>query len=826
MPRLLDLRRTAAAVVAVALAATLMAFAFIISASFTTAITSSARASVGGADAVVIAGRGQGLNGQHVQDLAALPEVRDVRPYREGHLWVDRPGETYDEHAFVLDIPPLAGGTRLTAGRLPEADGEIAISPVLAQKQGIEAGSTIALRADDPDDGAQSRQATATVVGIIEPGPQVSRRNPLNSFIFASPQQQAALGVPDELAVLYLTAAPGTGTSQLVEAAATAMGASRPEATVQSAQETIEQRAVSGNSLASATLTLLQVLGPVCAVVAVIVIATTFTTLLAKQTRTIGLLRCVGASRRQVRLAVLRAGLLTALSGSVLGAAVGAVLAIVAIRARLLDALDPQHLTVSWTSPALTVLLSVVITLVAVLRPAHQAARVSPLIALTGQVADASALGRRRRVAAAAGLVVAGLGIAMTWAGVHGRIIEATAAGAVAMVLGVLLSLPLLVVGASRLIERLGGGARRPVLQLACRNLARNPGRAAAATAALLVSVSVAATMATGLSTLSASLEGYLASGSPIDIRVSAIEADHDTAALSRRVEGVEGVEASIIVPTPSLRLTSEARDDEITVSAIDDAAIDPIVRSHHGLEGLDDDTLIVGGIYSLPEGSEVTLSGPAGTRRLRVHVEEGGYGPVITAATAQALTGAEPVPTSLWARTAGDGSGSAAASAVREELRGSGLLVSTADQGRLSFTGQIRRTALTIGAILSLSLLITLSGLANTAEVSVVERMREVGVLRATGTGRTTIRRLFLTESAVMALLGGGIGAAVGIGVGVAGISALLGDSGGEGIRISIPWLILAGIVLISGAVGVVACLRPSGRAAAVAPVTVLAAD
>ena len=825
MPALLDLRRTVAAVVAVALAAALMAFAFVVSASFTTAITSSARASVGGADAVVIAGRGPGLSGQDVQDLASLPQVQQVRPYREGHLWVDRPGEAYDEHTFVLDVPPLTGDTRLTAGRLPDADGEIAISSSLAGQQDIEVGSTLALRYGAQGD-AQSRRSTATVVGIIDPGPQVSRRDSHNNFVFATPQEQAALGLSDEFAVLYLTAAPGTGSSQLVEAAATAMEERQPEAVVQSAQETIEQRAVSNNSLTSATLTLLQVLGPVCAVVSAIVIATTFTTLVAKQSRTIGLLRCVGASRRQVRLAVLRAGLLTALSGSALGAAVGAGLAVAAIRAHLIDALDPQHLTVSWSAFVLTILLSVLVTLVAVLRPSHQATRVSPLIALTGQVAGSSALSRRRLVTAVSGLVATVVGIVLTWTGVHGRFIEVTAAGAVVMVLGVLATLPLLVIGASRLIERLGGGARRPVLQLACRNLARNPGRAAGTTAALLVSVAVAATLATGLNSLNASMDGYLAASSPIDIQVLAITPDRDPDALAQQVQNVKGVEAGVIVPTPSLRLTYGSRDEEITVSAIDEAAIAPVIRSRHGLEGLDDDTLIVGGIFSLPEGSEVTLSGPAGTRMLRVHVEEGGYGPVITAATAQALTGGQNAQVSLWARTAGDGSDSTAASAVRDRLRGSGLLVDTSDRGRQFFTEQVSRTALIIGAILALSVLITLSGLANTAEVAVVERTREVGVLRATGTGRATIRRLFLTESVLMALLGGCIGTAVGIGVGAAGVSALLGDDSGARVQVVVPWLILGGIILICGAVGAVACLRPSGRAAAVSPVTALAVD
>ena len=822
MPTILDLRRTVAALVAVALAAALMAFAFIVSDSFATMLTANARASVGGADAVVIAGRNHALSDQEVRDLSTLPEVQAVHPYREGHIYIDRPGSANDEHAFVLDIPSLTGETRLASGHLPQADGEIAISASLAQHQDLEVGSTVSL-STDAEGGTHS---SATVVGIIKPGAEVSRKDPREAFIFASSQEQTALGLPDQYAVLYLTAAGGTSGSQLIDAASAAMASTQPEAIVQSAQESIEQRTTDGNRVDSAALILLKVLGPVCAVVSAIVIATTFTTLVAKQTRMIGLLRCVGASRRQVRLAVLRAGLVTGLAGSVLGSALGALMAVIVIRAHVIDALGPQYLTVSWTPFALTILLSVLVTLVAVLRPAHQATRISPLIALTGQVAGTAALGRRRWAGAVVGLALAGLGIAATWAGAGWRVLEMTALGAAVLVLGILLALPGLVVGAARMIERLGGGARRPVLQLACRNLARNPGRAAATTAALLVSVAVAATMATGLSSLNASMESYLAASSPIDIRVLEIAPDRDTAALTRQIENVDGVESTILVPTPELHLDVQDRSEEITVSAIDDDAIAPIIRSRHGLEGLDDDTLVVGGIYMLPEGSEVTLSGPAGTRTLRVHVEEGGYGPVITADTAQALIGGEPVTTSLWARTTGDGSNSAAASAVREELRGSGLLVDTSDQGRQYFTEQVRRTALVISAILTLSLLITLSGLGNTAEVSVVERTREVGVLRATGAGRGTIRRLFLTESVLMALLGGAIGTFVGIGVGIAGISALIGDESGPGVQVAVPWLILAGTVLISGAVGAAACLRPSGRAAAVAPVSALATD
>ena len=130
------------------------------------------------------------------------------------------------------------------------------------------------------------------------------------------------------------------------------------------------------------------------------------------------------------------------------------------------------------------------------------------------------------------------------------------------------------------------------------------------------------------------------------------------------------------------------------------------------------------------------------------------------------------------------------------------------------------------IGAVLGLTLFITLSGLANTTDVSVLERTREIGVLRATGTGRAQVRGLFLTEAVLTALLGGLIGTALGAAIGIAGVTALMGTQAGSGLNLQLPCPALIGILLASAAVGVLASLRPAGRAATIAPVAALATD
>ena len=817
MPSLLDARRTAAALVAVALSAALIAFAFIVSDSFTTQLTADARASVGDADVVVLPQRGEDLPESTAQNIAAAPGVKSVRPYIEEHAFLDRNGAG-DVHVFVLDAP--GASANVTEGRLPASTGEIAVSSALAQTEGISVGDSIPLRSLGTD-GRSASAATASVVGVIAPTAAMTRNDPQDSYVFATADERAALGLNSTPAVLYVTG-DGTSAGDLLDSVTRAADGAQ----VYTADDIVAMRAANGQSGVSATLTLLGILGPVCAVVAAIVIATTFATLVARQTRTTGLLRCVGASRRQVMGAVLRTAALTGLIGSVLGAGIGTGAAVLLIRSGVVDGLGSQHLTITPASLALAVGLSALVTLIAVLRPARRAARISPLVALTGVVADDRTLGRRRLITAVLGVLIILTGAALTGVAVLIGVPEITAVGAVVLTLGILAALPLLVVGASRLIGRLAGAERHPVLQLAARSLERNPGRASATTAALLVSVGVATTMVVGMATVAASMSGYLASSNPVDIIVQSVAPDDDAAALTSRIEQVDGVRTAVLVPELTVRADSSAGSDDLTLHAVDEAAVAPIIRSHAGLEGLNDGTLVVGEANELPEGSQVTLTGPAGAVTLSVHVERSGLGPVITPAVAHRLAGDAPTARALWARTSGDGSDAAPAARVREALRGTGLLVSGSADGRTAFSQQIQRVTVVIGAVLGLTLLITLSGLANTTDVSVLERTREIGVLRATGTGRAQVRGLFLTEAVLTALLGGLIGTALGAVVGIAGVTALMGPAGASSLAPAIPWLEVLGILLASAAVGVLASLRPAGRAAAIAPVAALATD
>ena len=135
-----------------------------------------------------------------------------------------------------------------------------------------------------------------------------------------------------------------------------------------------------------------------------------------------------------------------------------------------------------------------------------------------------------------------------------------------------------------------------------------------------------------------------------------------------------------------------------------------------------------------------------------------------------------------------------------------------------------ITRMALIVCLVLGAALVIALSGLANTTDVSVLERIREIGVLRATGSPRSEIKSLIVTEGTLLAFVGGILGLIIGTLLGTAGTVAAGGAA--KGMSVHIPYLALLALFAATLAVGLLASLRPAGRAASVPPVMALSEE
>ena len=825
MPSLLDLRRTISALVAVAMSAALIAFAFIISDSFRTQTQTSARVSVGDAAVVVQDGRRANstegaLDDSLLNRVSALDGVSSVRGAHWDMLWLDLPKQlsAVGAQIAVQDVPALSKFTTLSSGRLPKTTGEVAIDSDLAEQQGLSVGDTIRLTSKTDD--AKAVHSAPTVVGIISAG--ADSKDIGTGTLYATAEQLQAMGARINYYRLYVTAKPGTDTSSLMRNVSEIIHSTQPSAVIQSADEAVSQRAKA--ELGGTTIsTILNLLSPVCAAVAIIVIATTFSTLVARQTRMVGLMRCIGTTRRQVMLAVLRTGLMTGLVGSVLGAALGTGLGAIAVSSGTFADLKADQLTISPVSLGLTVALGTLVTLIAVLRPARSATRISPLVALTGQVASTKQAGRRRMWVAVAGVIIAAIGAAIVALGVQASDIYITACGSAVVVVGTVLSLPLLVTAIIGFIGKVSGDTRLPVLQLATRNLARNSGRSAATAATLFVCVLVGSALFVGLSSLNASFDAILGHGSPVDARIFGVTPQTDTAQLTKQVKAVDGVKDVTYVPSLGLTQTIDGKPKDITVDVIDTGSIAPIVRSTSGLEGLDDKTLIVGGIYDIPDGATVTLTGATGSVELTARVQEG-WGAAISPAVAQRLNSNTPTNTTMWVRSTGNSMTSDTEHALNAAVRGQALMVAGSAAASEQMSSLITRMALIVCLVLGAALVIALSGLANTTDVSVLERIREIGVLRATGSPRSEIRNLIVTEGVLVATVGGGLGLLVGTALGVSETLAMAKSA--EGMTVHVPYFALIGMFAVTLAVGLAASLRPAGRAASVPPVRALSEE
>ena len=826
MPSLLDLRRTVAAFVAVAMSAALIAFAFIISDSFRTQTQTSARVSVGDAAIVVQDGRGANNTENALDDallnrVSALDGVDSARGAHWDMLWLDLPKQLSNSVGAQIaaqDVPALTKFTTLSSGRLPATTGEVAIDSMLAEQQGLSVGDTIRLTSKIDD--AKAVHSAPTVVGIISAG--ADSRETDTDTLYATTEQLQAMGARMDYRSLYVKAKPGTDASALLTKVSQTVHSVQPAASVQSRDEAIAQRAqaqTGGTTIAS----IINLLAPVCAVVAIIVIATTFSTLVARQTRMVGLMRCIGTTRRQVMLAVLRTGLMTGLVGSVLGAALGTGLGAIAVSSGTFADLKADQLTISPVSLGLTVALGTLVTLIAVLRPARKATRISPLVALTGQVTSTKQAGRRRMWVAVAGVIIAVIGAAIVALGIQASDIYITASGSAVVVVGTVLSLPLLVTAIIGFIGRVSGDTRLPVLRLATRNLARNSGRSAATAATLFVCVLVGSALFVGLSSLNASFDAILGHSSPVDAKAFGVTPETDTAQLTKQVKAVNGIKDVTYVPTLSLTQTVDGESKDISVDVIDTGSIAPIARSTSGLEDLDDKTLIVGGIYNIPDGSTVTLTGAAGSVELTARVQEG-WGAAVSPTVAQRLNGDTPTNATMWVRSTGNSMTSDTEHSLIAAIRGQEMMVSGSAAASEQMSSLITRMALIVCLVLGAALVIALSGLANTTDVSVLERIREIGVLRATGSPRSEIRNLIVTEGVLVAAVGGGLGLVVGTVLGSSGTLAL--SKTAEGMTLHIPHLALLGTLAATLVVGVLASLRPAGRAASVPPVMALSED
>ncbi|MBP2216236.1 FtsX-like permease family protein [Arthrobacter sp. CAN_C5] len=783
------------------------------------------------ADLVVSLGEGAGSAVETEQLLSGIDGVSAVHAAQRTISTLSLPTGPAD--VFVLSTAPdeLQSST-LADGRLPVDGTGITIDKTAASQLGLGVGDSFALEQTQysPDgEPLPPKSLTVTLTGITE--------NSADPYLAGLPQVYAAPDLVESLSIFSPGEAPPQATTAQLAldgsatvadvrtATASALSASGVSAEVRTSAEqvTADVAALSGGT--DQLTVILLAFAVVAILVTVLVIANTFSVLVAQRTRDLALLRCIGASRAQIRRSVLIEAGIVGLVSSVLGVllAAGVMWALVSLAAAQ-DGTEFATLAIPPSSVLAGLIVGVVMTLVAAFVPARAATAVAPLEALR-PAEDATTETRRGKARLFLGLVLVLLGAGLLGVGAASSALLVALPGGVLSFVGVLLCaslfLPALVTAVGKLATPLGVPGR-----LAAINAVRNPARTTATASALLVGVTLVTMMMAGAQTSRTAFEAELGANYPVDLAVQEVGSAAAADAAVTTVERLDGVDAALAL---SVGAVSDDATGAMPVYAISPDEAEAVLRSED--PGLVDDVVF------MPQDSgltEVTLMGADGPVTLPVQeVQTQIFVPTITAATAAEL-GTAPLP---GVAALGDGTGilwlklddsldAAGVTGLRsdivEALGVSEYQVNGAAIERVSFNQIIDVILLVVTALLAVAVLIALIGVANTLSLSVLERTRESSLLRALGLTRAQLRGMLAVEAVLIAGVAAAFGCLLGVVYGWLGVQSALGAI--APVTPSIPWLQLLGVLAVAVIAALLASVLPARRAARLSPVEGLA--
>ena len=716
-------------------------------------------------------------------------------------------GANYTDGPAAKGLQPLS----IDVGRWPRAEGEVVLDEKTADKAGYLVGEKVNLVSS----GTQPR-ISAKLVGIatMEGGTAGA-----SLAIFDTAEARTLfMDGKDVYTDIWVTAADGTSQQELRDAVAAKLPAG--------------VEAVTGDSAAKAAAsdiqealgfitTFLLIFAGVALVVGSFLIVNTFSILVAQRSRELALFRALGSTRRQVARSVLFEASVIGLVGSVIGLGLGVVIAI-GIRTLFgqfgLD-LSGQSLIISPRTVLVSLVVGLVVTLVAAYLPARKAGKVPPVAAMRDDAVLAES-GMRGRTVVGTALTVAGIGL--LGAGLFADVPKPTywvGGGILGIVLGVALISPIVgrpvIAGIGWLYRRTFGA----VGLMAQQNAQRNPRRTGATASALMIGVTLVSMMAVFGASAKASIDKAVEKEFVADYVVSSVVGTPFSTEVTKELAAVPGVKEVAAFRWDAVKAKGENRGV---------IGIDP---SHVGVLG--PTPMVTGRLADLTPTSVSISQERATTDRLevgsRIDLTRGGTTKPFTVAAIHgesALLSADyllslpaleslggPRTDSFVFVSREPGTVPAQVGRDLDKALADLPVVTVKDQGEFADEqrAQINQMLYLIYALLGLAVIIAILGIINTLALSVIERTREIGLLRAVGLSRRQLKRMLRLESIVIALLG----ATLGIGLGVAFGVALQRSLADDGIDVlAVPWPQLVLFVALSGLVGILASWWPGWRA------------
>jgi putative ABC transport system permease protein len=764
-----------------------------------------------------------------IQTIRTIPGVGTVAVDRTTYTQMRLPGGKGYRFAQVTDVAADKNlqWQRMAAGRLPTAPGEVAIG----ERKGVGVGSTLTLLVEPPFNENSTgpppapKPVQVTIVGLVDLRGTIGGGT---EQVFAAPAQTAALG-PLETEAIRVAGTAGTDPTTLVPRIHDALTkAGQQDLFVRTGEQEAQQIADEYTGEAAGLAAVLLVFGTVAVVVCGLVIANTFAVLLAQRTRELALLRCVGATGKQLRRGVLIESLVIGAAASLVGvgAGIGLAAAVSAIAAQFDSPIPLSGVSVPPSAVAIGMAIGIIVTAVAAFAPARRATRVSPLAALR-PMDPAPARSRAGLLRRAAGLLLLIPSAAALGYGAYEGNLQIALGGGVFSFLAVVLLAQWVVPPVVALAGRLFGPAGQVPGRLAASNSVRNPQRTAATATALIIGVTLTTTMVVGAATTRASAATMLDRAFPTDVLVSGAGRPLP-AQLERTVAGIPNVKAVTALTSATVTLDGKP-DSETLLAGIDPLRAAPVVRSAVGAG------VPMPGTVNVPEGQTATWGTEGAVARivsgqrsidLKVHVVSSDTPLAITSADMTRLAPKAQV-SDLWVRMV-DGLEADARANTLDEISGTAAdvapnsFVQSSTEERDSFDKLVNILLLIVTGLLGVAVVIAVIGVGNTIALSVVERRQEAGLLRALGLTRAQLRWMLLWEAALIAGVASVLGLALGVVYGLLGTSAAL--AGEANLVVDIPWVQLLLILAVATAAGSLASVLPSRRAARISPVAAIA--
>ncbi|MEU4717114.1 FtsX-like permease family protein [Micromonospora purpureochromogenes] len=715
---------------------------------------------------------------------------------------------------------------KLREGREPRADDEIVINGALAQAAKVKVGDRVGVLTLEP-------KKDFTVVGVFGYSGDRDSLGGANEVAFTTPvAQRLMLGEPDVFTNISVKAADGVGEAALRDDIAAAVGGDYEVKTGEQLSADASAGLKEGLSFFNKIL-----LGfaAVALLVGTFLILNTFSIIVAQRTRELALMRAIGASGRQIIGSVVLEAVAVGLIASVLG--LGAGIGVGALLAYLFGKLAGGLALAGIGVPAAAVIgafsVGLVITVVAALLPALRASRIPPIAAMQ----DVATPDRPLTKVTVAGAIVTAIGGTLLFLGLSGNAGDNTLATILGGVLFAFIGVALLTPLISRPVVSLLGAlfAWSVPGKLGRLNSGRNPRRTAITAAALMVGIA----LVTGVTVILDSAKGSISALAEDQIKAELVIAgvqggprppSFDPAVLEKAaaIPGVQMVdgeygdmavvngERTWVAASSNVAALERIFGAKATAGDISRLAPDQMLFSSDTAKS-----------RNVSVGSKVSVQLSRG--EARTYTVSGIYessqltNPVVLPPQA-ARDFAIPQPIQGFLQLA-PGTRVADVQPQVETLLADSPEVSVADRAAFieQQTSQLDTPLRMIQILLALAIVIAVLGIINTLALSVLERTRELGLLRAIGLRRAQTMRMITVEAVVISVFGALLGVVVGTGLGAAVVEALKD----EGITdLVLPWGQMGVFLGLAAIIGVVAAVLPAVRAARINVLGAIAHD